>query len=404
MLTVLVSSPRVAPGLLTWQAWAALRGASRVLAGSAGHPQVPALTASGVIPEVVEAPFDAGPLAAFLSDACTDGPVVWLAPPGESVDPVLLSSVTVPVTVLHGSHDLPGSHLLDAVAVMDRLRVSCPWDREQTHSSLVPYLLEEAYEAVETVETGDLASLRGELGDVLLQVLFHARIAAERPDGFTVDDVADALAAKLIRRHPHVFASVSVSSADDVSANWEEIKKAERAAASGDGVSSVLDGVAFGQPALSLAAQLQRRAERAGAPASFADADGGDGVSATEEFGVELMRVVARARAAGIDPELELRTAARRFAERVREWERSNAEYPDLTSGSPVGELWSAGRATPRRSLVRSSFSRDLRLPCLVRDLRARHRERPAGLAAQHLVKQAGRDQLADPAQPDEAR
>jgi XTP/dITP diphosphohydrolase len=139
-----------------------------------------------------------------------------------------------------------------------------------------------------------------------------------------VDDVADALAAKLIRRHPHVFASVSVSSADDVSANWEEIKKAERAAASGDGVSSVLDGVAFGQPALSLAAQVQRRAERAGAPASFADADGGDGVWATEEFGVELMRIVARARAAGIDPELELRTAARRFADRVREWERSH--------------------------------------------------------------------------------
>jgi XTP/dITP diphosphohydrolase len=182
---------------------------------------------------------------------------------------------------------------------------------------LVPYLLEEAYEAVETVETGDLAALRGELGDVLLQVLFHARIAAERPTadgGFTVDDVADALAAKLIRRHPHVFASVSVSSADDVSANWEEIKKAERLAAASDGVApSVLDGVAFGQPALSLAAQVQRRAERAGAPVGL----GADGL------GDELMRLVVRARAAGLDPELELRTAARRFADRVREWERS---------------------------------------------------------------------------------
>jgi XTP/dITP diphosphohydrolase len=327
VLTVLLTSPRVAPGLLTWRAWACLREASRVLTGSAGHPQIPALTASGVIPEVVEAPFDAGPLAAFLSAACADGTVVWLAPPGPDVDPSLLSAVTVSVTVLHGAHDLPGSHLLDAVAVMDRLRVSCPWDREQTHASLVPYLLEEAYEAVDTVETGDLSALRGELGDVLLQVLFHARIAAERPSddgGFTVDDVADALAAKLIRRHPHVFASVSVSSADDVSANWEEIKKAERVAASGDGVSSVLDGVPFGQPALSLAAQLQRRAERAGAPASFADGDGGDGISAAEEFGAELMRVVARARAAGMDPELELRTAARRFADRVREWEQSH--------------------------------------------------------------------------------
>ena len=313
MLTVLLSSPRVAPGLLTWQAWASLREASRVLAGSAGHPQIPALTASGVIPEVVEAPGDPGALASFLSDACADGTVVWLAPPGSSADPALLSSVTVPVTVLHGSHDLAGAHLLDAVAVMDRLRVSCPWDREQTHSSLVPYLLEEAYEAVETIETGDLAALRGELGDVLLQVLFHARIAAERPDGFTVDDVADALAAKLIRRHPHVFASVSVSSADDVSANWEEIKKAERLAASADGVSSVLDGVAFGQPALSLAAQVQRRAARAGVPLEL----GADGL------GDELMRLVAQARDAGLDPELELRAAARRLADQVRDWERA---------------------------------------------------------------------------------
>jgi XTP/dITP diphosphohydrolase len=286
-----------------------------VLAGSGGHPQIPALTASGVIPEVVDAPAEVAALASFLSAACVDGTVVWLAPPGSDVDPLLVSSVRVPVTVLHGSHDLPGSHLLDAVAVMDRLRVSCPWDREQTHESLVPYLLEEAYEAVETVETGDLASLRGELGDVLLQVLFHARIAAERPaadGGFTVDDVADGLAAKLIRRHPHVFASVSVSSADDVSANWEDIKKAERAAASADGVSSVLDGVAFGQPALSLAAQVQRRAERAGMLVEL----GSDGL------GGDLMRLVAQARAAGLDPELELRAAARRLADQVRDWER----------------------------------------------------------------------------------
>jgi XTP/dITP diphosphohydrolase len=313
VLTVLLSSPRVAPGLLTWQAWASLREASRVLAGSAGHPQIPALTASGVLPEIVDAPGDPGALASFLSDACVAGTVVWLAPPGSAADPALLSSVTVPVTVLHGSHDLPGAHLLDAVAVMDRLRVSCPWDREQTHSSLIPYLLEEAYEAVDTVETGDLAALRGELGDVLLQVLFHARIAAERPDGFTVDDVADALAAKLIRRHPHVFASVSVSSADDVSANWEEIKKAERLAASADGVSSVLDGVAFGQPALSLAAQVQRRAERAGVPAE----------NGADSLGDELMRLVTEARSAGLDPELELRAAVRRLADRVRDWERA---------------------------------------------------------------------------------
>jgi len=170
-------------------------------------------------------PTGAADLAAFLSAAvsASDGPVVWLAPAGGSADaavlPAVLSALSeaaVPVRVLHGSHDLPGAHLLDVVSVMDTLRVSCPWDREQTHASLVPYLLEEAYEAIETVEAGDLASLREELGDVLLQVLFHARIAAERSaddGGFTVDDVADTLAAKLTRRHPHVFGSVSVSSA-----------------------------------------------------------------------------------------------------------------------------------------------------------------------------------------------
>src|ERR1700733_11204341 len=116
---------------------------------------------------------------------------------------------------------------------MDTLRTSCPWDREQTHASLMRYLLEEAYEAVDAIEADDLAALREEIGDVLLQVLFHARIASERSaadGGFTIDDVADTLAAKLIRRHPHVFAGVSVSSAADVNANWEEIKKAERGA------------------------------------------------------------------------------------------------------------------------------------------------------------------------------
>ncbi len=331
MLTVLLSSPRVAPGLLTWQAWSALRAASRVLAGSAGHPQIQALTAAGVITEIVDPPADAAAQASFLSAqaASAAGPLVWLAPPGESADAALLSALAeaaVQVRVLHGSHDLPGAHVLDVVSIMDTLRVSCPWDREQTHASLVRYLLEEAYEAVDTVADGDLGSLREEIGDVLLQVLFHSRVAAERaPEdgGFTLDDVADTLAAKLIRRHPHVFGSVPVSSADDVSRNWEEIKKAERSernGATGAGKPSVLDGVAFGQPALSLAAQLQRRAERAGIPGLPGEsAEAGDFAG----IGDELMRVVARARAAGLDPELELRAAARRFADRVRSWERS---------------------------------------------------------------------------------
>jgi len=259
--------------------------------------------------------------------------------------------------------DVAGARLLDLVAVVDTLRTSCPWDRQQTHASLLRYLLEEAYEAAETIEADDMPALREEIGDVLFQVLFHARIAAERSaadGGFTIDDVADTLAAKLIRRHPHVFAGVSVSSAADVNANWEEIKQAERAAkaaAAGDGGEpSVLDGVPFGQPALSLAAQLQRRAARAGfafaspgpvSPPGSSGAStpgespmGGDPPAApdserldserlasghldSERLGDELMSLVARARAADLDPELSLREAARRFAAQVGEWQRT---------------------------------------------------------------------------------
>jgi XTP/dITP diphosphohydrolase len=230
--------------------------------------------------------------------------------------------------------------LLDLVAVVDTLRRSCPWDAEQTHASLLRYLLEEAYEAAETIEDDDMPALREEIGDVLFQVLFHARIASERSaadGGFSIDDVADTLAAKLIRRHPHVFAGVAVSSAADVNANWEEIKRAERAEkalASGGGetVASALDGVPFGQPALSLAAQLQRRAARAGitVPGDVAGDVGADGavgadlpgVLTGERLGAELMALVARAQEAGLDPELELRAAARRYADDVREQEQ----------------------------------------------------------------------------------
>jgi XTP/dITP diphosphohydrolase len=243
-------------------------------------------------------------------------------------------------TLPPGVPAVPGARLLDLIAVVDTLRTSCPWDREQTHASLLRYLLEEAYEAAETIEADDMPALREEIGDVLFQVLFHARIASERSaddGGFTIDDVADTLAAKLVRRHPHVFGSVSVSSAADVNANWEEIKKAERAAkaaeaaGSADGAAggavapSALDGVPFGQPALSLAAQLQRRASRAGIPvtddgAGSAGLDDGAGLTG-ERLGAELMALVARAQAAGLDPELELRAAARRFADDVRERE-----------------------------------------------------------------------------------
>jgi XTP/dITP diphosphohydrolase len=335
--------------VLTWQAWAALRAASRVLVGSADHPQVAALTEAEVIPEVVGEPPHLDGLARMLAEAVTSagvpagGLVVWLAPAGAAASPQLLAELAMllndevaSVQVLHGSRDLPGAHLVDVVEVMDTLRTSCPWDRKQTHASLAPHLLEEPYEALEALENGDHRALREELGDVLLQVVFHARIAAERDrdiDGYDIDDIADTLVAKLVRRHPHVFAGVGVSSAEDVTRNWDEIKKAERAAkladASAAGPSaataappSVLDGVVFGQPALSLAAQLLRRAARAGFPVG--DLTTGDHPVA-DGVGEELLQLAEQAYQAGLDPETELRAAARRLAARVRDWELRQA-------------------------------------------------------------------------------
>ena len=220
----------------------------------------------------------------------------------------------------------PGAGLLALMDVMARLRRECPWDAQQTHDSLAPHLLEESYEAIDALESGDPDAVREELGDVLLQVYFHAEVASERTDGtgYTVDDVADGIAAKLIRRHPHVFSDVSVSGADEVKLNWDAIKAAERQAKSG-GPGSVLDGVPFGQPALALAAQLQRRAERSGVPADLAEFDGSGEAAgpdgAPSELGAELFALVARARAAGLDPELELRAAARAYRDRVVAWE-----------------------------------------------------------------------------------
>ena len=239
--------------------------------------------------------------------------------------------------------DRPGGALLRLVAVMDTLRVSCPWDARQTHESLAPHLLEECYEALEALESGDPAALRDELGDVLLQVVFHARIAAEATDGtgYTIDDVAEGIVAKLIRRHPHVFADVTVSGPEEVKQNWDAIKAAERADAGG-GPASALDTVPFGQPALALAAQLQRRAERAGVPADLAGvpADlaglpagaagetGGVAPDGISEIGAELFALVAKARAAGLDPERELRAAARAYRDRARAWELARRASP----------------------------------------------------------------------------
>ncbi|HTU75250.1 MAG TPA: MazG family protein [Trebonia sp.] len=389
MLTILATSARVAPGLLSWQGWTALRGASLVLVGPGEHPQLPALAEAGIAVQVLDGttgtPADAVAavvLAAASSSTASSSAssvsassaspaasasaadsVVWLPPAGTDAPAAellaALAAAGLPeaeVRVLEGSRDLPGAHLIDVVDTMNTLRTSCPWDRRQTHESLATHLLEEPYEALDALESGDHQALREELGDVLLQVVFHARIAADRPaadDGYSIDDVADTLVAKLVRRHPHVFANVPVDSAEDVTRNWDEIKKAERAAklaasaatavASGAAPAvaaqpSVLDGVVLGQPALSLAAQVLRRAGRIGYPAAEAGLDGPaspgpgglaplgpDAQGPEPDVGQELLRLVAKAAERGLDPELELRRVARTVADRVRAWEREQS-------------------------------------------------------------------------------
>ncbi|GAA3442298.1 MazG family protein [Planomonospora venezuelensis] len=309
-LIVVTTSPRVAPGLLSHRAWQAL-SEGPVHTAVPDHPHLPYLAEAGVAVEVVT------PDPAALVRRAQDGTVVWL-----EADEALMRSIGHAAVVLEdppvievvpGSYDLPGARLLDLVAVMDRLRTSCPWDAEQTHESLAPYLIEEAYEVLETIEEGDRGALREELGDLLLQVAFHARVAQDRagdPDGsgFDIDDVAAGIVDKLVRRHPHVFAAVQVDGAEEVSDNWETIKAAERAAKSGGDAGSAVDGVPMGQPALSLAAQLLRRAERVGSPAD----------PPAEGLGGRLFELVRQAHAEGLDPEAELRAAARVYRDRIR--------------------------------------------------------------------------------------
>jgi XTP/dITP diphosphohydrolase len=201
------------------------------------------------------------------------------------------------------------SPLERAVEVMDRLRSpgGCPWDAAQTHESLTRYLLEEAYEVIEAIETNDLALLREELGDLLLQVLFHARMTQELPPGeaFGIDDVANDLVEKLVRRHPHVFAGADPGTADELNETWERQKVDEK------GRTSAVDGVPLNQPALALAAKLVSRARRDGlaVPAPTGS-----------DIGTRLLAVVADAVAADIDPETALRRAARELrADLVRQ-------------------------------------------------------------------------------------
>ncbi|MCW2579940.1 MAG: MazG family protein [Blastococcus sp.] len=279
-----------APLLLDAAGWRAVTGAGPVVA-------LPGAAGAGSDLRTAGVPVDDVPDVAAAEARAED--VVCLADPGE-----LPTSSGAPVAPRPA-----GARLLDVVAVMDRLRSpgGCPWDAEQTHTSLRGYLLEEAHEAYDAIVDDDPVAMREELGDVLLQVAFHARVAAEadRSRRFDIDDVAGDLVEKLVRRHPHVFADAGPRDVAQVEAGWEEIKQAEKQRR------SPTEGVSSSQPAAAWGAALVRRAGRAGlstpTPAELS-------VTSPEELGERLLAVVTAAEQRGWDAEDALREAVRRYA------------------------------------------------------------------------------------------
>ena len=204
---------------------------------------------------------------------------------------------------------------------MDQLRKpgGCPWDAEQTHESLARYLLEETYEALEAMDQGDLVSLREELGDLLLQVVFHARIAQEIEPDFSLDAIAQGVVDKLVRRHPHVFSDLVVTTNEELEANWAKIKETEKQR------ESVTDGVPTAMPALQLATQLIYRSRNL-------DADLGDpemkealrniiGEVSQEQVAALLVATVELAREQDLDAESVLRAEMMRYRKRIRQVE-----------------------------------------------------------------------------------
>ncbi|MFF2326996.1 MULTISPECIES: nucleoside triphosphate pyrophosphohydrolase [unclassified Streptomyces] len=306
-IVLLTASHRVAPGLLSWPAWQTLHAADRVFCAEQDHPQLPYLREAGVAVE------HAAPTAQELVDVCAGGRSVVVLAGGEGDQPLtdglarLAGSgrVRMPaLELLPGSYDLPGARLLDLVQVMDRIRIECPWTSRKTHQGLAKYAIEEAYELVEAIEDGDRDELREELGDVLLQVVLHARIAEEsEEDPFSVDDVAATLVEKLIHRHPHVFGDETAETPEDVHAHWLRTKAIEKQR------DSVTDGVPLGQPGLALAAKLAGRVRTAGLDVALPTGDG---------IGYELLALAARAEQDGVDPEAALRAAGRAYRDAIR--------------------------------------------------------------------------------------
>jgi XTP/dITP diphosphohydrolase len=358
-LVLLVTSPRVAAGLLSAPAWDAVRSGP-VLSCDHASPQLAPLRAAGVSVTVFDPLPGAVAAERLLAAAADTGTATWLA--GVTDDPSLPQAVAdlagpAAVDVIHGSWDVPGATLIDVVAVIDRLRSpgGCPWDAAQDHASLAPFLLEEAYEAFQAIEDGDTGGLREELGDVLFQVVFHARLAEERadPGRWTVDDVAAGLVEKLVRRHPHVFGGDAAAA--DLQAGWEAIKAAER------GDASALSSVALASPALTLAAAVMRKSSRLGVPADLlapelaavpgpaaalsAAAAELERAPSIHSAGALLWAAVAALRSVDLDAEAALRARAREVRDRVMAVEaavRADGGDPAAIDATTWRERWPA--------------------------------------------------------------
>jgi XTP/dITP diphosphohydrolase len=301
-LVLLSTSPRVAPGLLSWNAWSLLHG-GHVVTADENHPLLPYVLDADVDVEILPQAGDDELARDLIARAEHADPLVFLLPQvGEegfarALTTLLIDAAGVPtVEVVPGSYDLPGARLLDVVATMDRLRSpgGCPWDAEQTHESLMTYLVEETYETIEAIETGDRDHLREELGDLLLQVYFHA-VIAEDSGAFTLDDVARGISEKMHRRNPHVFGTTEPTTltAAEVDAQWQELKQEEKPRR------SAYDGIAPGLSALLLATKVLERTPGTHLPES-------------DDLGDRLLALVGEAIAEGVDPEQALRDAVRR--------------------------------------------------------------------------------------------
>lgn len=258
----------------------------------------------------------------------------------------------------------PLARLLEIMARLRDPQSGCPWDIEQTFATIAPYTVEEAYEVADAIERGDLNDLKEELGDLLLQVVFHSRIAEEQ-GAFAFDDVASAINDKMLRRHPHVFGDHAYASAADQKADWERLKAVERAAKGN--AQSLLDDVPTGLPALTRAVKLTARAARVGfdwPDVSFvidklreetaeieAEIDQADPARLRDELGDVLFVVANLARKLGVEPEDALRGANAKFVRRFSHIESELAAKGSSPAQSDLAEmdaLWDAAKALER--------------------------------------------------------